>query len=95
MTHLRQCSFSTPPEKVRKPRVFEHFQMWEHKIGVRFVKHLMRMENKQNDRGDTLNIKPKMFVSMTAINNSKERPVIKFCSKNDVTALSSTDFELT
>lgn len=51
----------------------------------------MRMENKQNDR-DTLSVPPKMLdsVSMTTINNSKERLVIKFCIKNDRTALSST-----
>lgn len=52
----------------------------------------MRMENKQNDRGDTLSVPPKMLdsVSMTTINNSKERLVIKFCTKNDIKALSST-----
>ena len=52
----------------------------------------MRMENNQNDRGDTLSVPPKMLysVSMTTINNSKEWLVIKFCTGNDRTARSST-----
>ena len=50
------------------------------------------MENKQNGIGDTQSIPPKMLdsVSMTTINYLTERPVIKFCTENDRTALNST-----
>ena len=50
------------------------------------------MENRRNGTRDTLSIPPKIFesVSMTAISNSRERSVIKFCTEKDITALSST-----